>query len=472
MTVKDIEQCDCNPLDYLENNDYIPLFTNRTKSVLHHAACYISGLINLPRGSNMSRIAENVPGSGTCRDLSHFISSSPWESTDVMRLTRFHAIKLLGPWGSIIFDESGQQKYGPDSVGVSHQYLGTVGHTCNAQVGVFASYCVDSVSSLIDYRLFLPKSWLNNHEKSFKAEVPLERMEHKTKPELALEMLDSFISEEIPFHYIQADGLYGNDSKFVSGLYDRGISFICDIPSDTHVYITKPELVIPERQGKKGRYPTKPKVRNTSPVEVRWLAEIQKNWDTVDIRLTDRGIKVVQCADLLVWRRENGLPVDLPIRMIMIRDPDEDRIRFAFTNILNEDLEDIVRKQANRYWIERNFQDAKGLCDLDSFRGRNWIAWHHHIALSAIAMLFIVKIQQQLSQKSIFVSLNQVISIIRHKNPLRKLSSEELADSINNVNKMRARSWIGKMRKCLKRKAEMTVNWITNLIDTRSDLSI
>lgn len=472
MTAKEIEKCNGNPRDYLENNGYGPLFTNRTKSVLHHAACYISGLITLPRGSNMSKIAENVPGCGTCRDLSHFISSSPWESTDVMRLTRFNVIKLLGPGGSIIFDESGQQKYGPDSVGTSTQYNGNLGHTCPSQVGVFASYCLDYISALIDYRLFLTESWLNNHDKSLKAGVPLERMEHKTKPELALEMLDSFISEEIPFQFIQADGLYGNDSKFISGLYDRGVSFICDIPSDTHVYITKPELVIPERQGKRGRYPTKLKVRNTSPVEARWLAEIQKTWDSVDIRLTDRGMKTVQCADLIVWRRQNGLPVDLPIRMIMIRDPDEEMIRFAFTNFLNEDLADIVKNQANRYWIERNFEDAKGLCDLDSFRGRNWMAWHHHVALCAIAMFFILKIQQYFSKKSIFVSLNQVISIIRHKNPLRKLSTEELADSINYVNKMRSRSWIGKMRKCLKRKAEKTANWITNLIETRSDLSI
>ena len=169
-------------------------------------------------------------------------------------------------------------------------------------------------------------------------------------------------------------------------------------------------------------------------------------------------MKTVQCADLIVWRRQNGLPVDLPIRMIMIRDPDEKMIRFAFTNFLNEDLADIVRNQAKRYWIERNFEDAKGLCDLDSFRGRNWMAWHHHVALCAIAMLFILKVQRHFSKKSMFVSLNQVISIVRHKNPLRKLSTAELADSINNVNKMRTRSWIGKMKQCLKRKADKAAN--------------
>jgi transposase len=92
---------------------------------------------------------------------------------------------------------------------------------------------VDNLSVLIDYRLFLSKSWVRNDVKRIKTGVPFDRIEHKTKPELALEMLDSFISEGMPFTYVQADGLYGHDSKFISGLYNRGVQFICDIPSDT-----------------------------------------------------------------------------------------------------------------------------------------------------------------------------------------------------------------------------------------------
>ena len=186
----------------------------------------------------MSQIAGNVIESGACRDISHFIASSPWSYEEVMKLTRFNAIRDLGPGGSIIFDETGQQKYGPASVGTSVQYLGKNGHICTAQVGVFASYCMDNVSALIDYRLFLAKSWINNHELSLESGVPLERLEHKTKPELALEMLDVFRREDIPFSYVQADALYGGDSHFIAGLYQREVSFICDIPSDTLVYIT------------------------------------------------------------------------------------------------------------------------------------------------------------------------------------------------------------------------------------------
>jgi len=419
----------------------------------------------------MSQIADYIENSGSCRCLSHFISTSEWKHENVMEITRSAAIDMLGPGGSIIFDETGQQKYGPDSVGVSIQYLGVIGDTCAAQVGVFASYCVNNVSALIDYRLFLPESWINNHKNDEEFGVPVEKLEHKTKPVLALEMLDQFKSEEIPFSYVQADALYGGDSHFITGLYQREVAFVCDIPCSTHVYITKPELVLPERQGNRGRQPTILKVLNTTPVEVSWLADIQKNWDSVDVRFTNRGIKTVECAEATVWRRQEGMPVDTPIRVLMIRDPDEDKIRFAFTNIFGEDLHDLVRKQANRYWIERNFEDAKGLCDMDSFRGRSWLSWHHHIALAATAHLFLLSVWKYFSKKGKFLSLDQIVKVIRFNNPLRQLSAEELAESINKVNTLRAKMWLGNMKKCLEKRWNNAANWMTQLLDIRTGLT-
>lgn len=128
--------------------------------------------------------------------------------------------------------------------------------------------------------------------------------------------------------------------------------------------------------------------------------------------------------------------------------------------------------RANRYWIERNFEDAKGLCDLDSFRGRSWNAWHHHIALSAIALFVLLVIQQDFYKKSIPLSLNQVITIMRHKNPLRKLSADELADSINYVNDIRAKMWAGKLKRFMNQKFLNSLAWIQELTDNRSELRI
>ena len=118
------------------------------------------------------------------------------------------------------------------------------------------------------------------------------------------------------------------------------------------------------------------------------------------------------------------------------------------------------------------FEYAKGLCDRDSFRGRSWDSWHHHVALVAIALLFLLRIQMDFVKKRIFLSLNQIVLIIRYKNPLRQLSAEELADSINYVNEIRMKMWFGRMKKCLKRRSENAANLVICLIETRSELNI
>lgn len=468
VSARDIEHCNVDIKTFLKKNGYEKVFLNGNRSVFHHAPNYMQGLINLPRGSNMSKISENLLECGTARDLSHFISKSPWSAERVMRLNRINAVKLLGPGGSLIIDESGQQKYGTHAVATSNQYLGTVGRTCNAQVEVFGSYCVGQTSAIIDFQLFFTEGWVNNTEKSLNSGTPLELLEHRTKPDLALDIVDRAISDGIPFTYVQADALYGNDSKFLGSLEERGLTFICDIASDTQVYITKPELELPERKGNVGRFPSKLKVKNTSPTNVKWLSEIQKNWKTVDIRLTDRGIKSVECAELIVWRRHNALPVEKPVKLIMISIPEENFLRFAISNNLEFDLDFLVKEQAKRYWIERNFEDVKGLCDLDSFRGRSWTSLNHHIALCATAHLFLLHLKEYFRKKSKILSLNQIVAIVRLRKPLKVLTMQELADLINRTNLLRAKMRDRRIMKFIRKRYEKENIWSKNILEIRT----
>ncbi|MGD8293981.1 MAG: hypothetical protein PVF37_19870 [Desulfobacterales bacterium] len=44
--------------------------------------------------------------------------------------------------------------------------------------------------------------------------------------------------------------------------------------------------------------------------------------------------------------------------------------------------------EAQRYWIERNFQEAKNQCGMGEYQARKWRRRHHHIAMVLMAMLF------------------------------------------------------------------------------------
>ena len=50
-------------------------------------------------------------------------------------------------------------------------------------------------------------------------------------------------------------------------------------------------------------------------------------------------------------------------------------------------------RQTQRYWIERSFQEIKEQLGLHQYQVRSWVAWHHHIALTMMALHFILETQ-------------------------------------------------------------------------------
>jgi SRSO17 transposase len=38
--------------------------------------------------------------------------------------------------------------------------------------------------------------------------------------------------------------------------------------------------------------------------------------------------------------------------------------------------------------MERVFEDAKGQCGLADYQVQGWLAWHHHVTMVMLAMLF------------------------------------------------------------------------------------
>ncbi|MEZ0387870.1 MAG: transposase [Verrucomicrobium sp.] len=58
-------------------------------------------------------------------------------------------------------------------------------------------------------------------------------------------------------------------------------------------------------------------------------------------------------------------------------------------------LKQLARWQAARFWMERCFQDAKSHWGMGQYQARGWLAWHHHMALVALAVLF--QMQERMS---------------------------------------------------------------------------
>ncbi len=125
-----------------------------------------------------------------------------------------YAVEYLKSETDILaIDETGFLKQGEQSVGVQVQYYGTTGDLENCQVGVFMSYISDKGHTLIDRRLYLPRSWAEEQNKRKKAAIP-EALKFATKPQLAQQMLESAIIAGIRPAWFVADEVYGNDGSF------------------------------------------------------------------------------------------------------------------------------------------------------------------------------------------------------------------------------------------------------------------
>jgi len=69
--------------------------------------------------------------------------------------------------------------------------------------------------------------------------------------------------------------------------------------------------------------------------------------------------------------------------------------------------------QAQRYWIVRNFQDAKNQCGMDEYQARRWQSWYNHKAMVMMAMRFIVEQQMLFEQSYPLLSFFDIVYILK-----------------------------------------------------------
>ncbi|MCP4406076.1 MAG: transposase, partial [bacterium] len=157
----------------------------------------------------------------------------------------------------LIVDESATVKKGKDSVGVGRQYAGVVGNVENCQTGVSLSMCHDTSATLVTERLVLPDTWTDDPERCKKAGIPEDRRQHRTKPQLALEMIDELDNLGVQWDWIGGDGLYGHNYELTVGLDERDLLYALDVHNDERISEEEPQIAVPPRTHAQGRTPTK-----------------------------------------------------------------------------------------------------------------------------------------------------------------------------------------------------------------------
>lgn len=383
--------------------DYRRCFQSETADGQELGKEYILGLVKTEAGKrNMERINEELELSGDgYQRVQQFITDSTWSAAGLMseialNTSRFYAEQRDGRGQDVgyIIDESAHIKKGRHSVGVARQYAGVRGKVENCQVGVYVSLVWDTQSTLINARLFLPKCWTSDAKRCDKAGIPEDRRAFQTKLELALDMVKADREAGVAFSWVGGDGLYGHGLELGNALNDMGLTFLLDVHCNQFIYTAKPNLQTPERRSTRGARPTKPRA-DADPIRVDSYAKqlLPQEWQTVAVRNGTKGPLMLSVHNARVWLWDDASDALIERTLVMSRNPKDNKIKYSLSNAnyFDTSIHRLAYMQAQRYWVERAFQEAKSELGMSDYQVRKWNAWHHHMALVMLALAFIVK---------------------------------------------------------------------------------
>lgn len=347
-------------------------------------ALYALGLL----GDAERKSAEPI-AAATCPDpklvdaehqrLLNFLGVANWSDRDVRRLAASYALSAMTERSDIdawIIDDTGFLKQGRHSVGVQRQYTGSAGKVTNCQLGVSLTLCNETQQVPIDFELYLPKSWTENTERRREARIP-DDVRFRTKPELALAMIERAIADGWARGVVLADTAYGNGSRFRGRLRELGLRYAVAVQGTTKVW----------RLDRRGR-------RLGEAVTVLELAmsHALRHYRRTTWR---EGSKYSMRSNFATCRvrpvhDETGSPEHEDVVLLCEWPEGEDEpTKFVFTTEQRLSRKALVRLVKQRWRTERVYEDMKGELGLDHYEGRRFPGWHHHVTTALCCYAFL-----------------------------------------------------------------------------------
>jgi SRSO17 transposase len=364
------------------------------------AGVYLHGLLADGERKSIEPLSRRVtlPPDLTSRDpeqaLQQFVSQSTWDDQKV--LTRYRALlaeRFASPEGVFVLDDTSFPKRGSRSVGVSHQYCGALGKRANCQVAVTLHSTSPRGHFPLAVRLHLPESW--TAERMDAAGVPDAFHAHKTKPQIALELLDRVLAEGIPGSTVVADAGYGNSGELRDGLAERGLRYVVGVQAETVVFAQRPRWAHPPRTSRRGPNPSRWVLASGSPrpVPVGELAG-RLRLRRVSWRAGTKGKLSARFAWARVWLGADwhrGTRVPPEAVWLLVEEQPGGEIKYALSNLpANTSRLKAVRLWKQRWRVEQGHQQMKEELGLDHFEGRSWRGFHHHAAMVLLAYGFLL----------------------------------------------------------------------------------
>jgi SRSO17 transposase len=200
---------------------------------------FVQGIVSSVERKNGWQLAEQAR-EATPYGMQRLLSQAVWDEDGVRDEVRAVALEHLGTSQAIVaLDETSFPKRGAHSAGVKKQYCGTTGHVQNCQVGVFLSYITAHGHTLIDRELDLPQDWLDDQARCREAGIP-DTIPFRTKPDLAIAMLERLQQAQVPVDWVVADSVYGGHLELRTWLEAHQYRYVGAVACDEPVVLQTP----------------------------------------------------------------------------------------------------------------------------------------------------------------------------------------------------------------------------------------
>jgi SRSO17 transposase len=351
---------------------YLPLFGRRENH--GHARRYVEGRLQRLERRTLEPIANehNVHR----RPLQYFVGAGLWEDKPVRAQLCEQVAKEIGTRdGVLILDSSGLPKKGDHSVGVQRQWCGRLGKEENCQLGEFLAYASPKGHTLVDCRLYLPKSWAADRDRRRQAHVP-EEVQFRKGWELAYEMVHER-SSVLPHSWVVGDDSYGHPVALRERLATDGERYLLEVPSNTQVMLDD------------GTWQSAATVADSLPA---------KRWSRVRTRDGEKGPIEVDAVKLRVMTRTGSGKRTVGRRETLLITERGDERWYYLSNARGVSVAKMTKVAACRHYVEQSLELAKGDVGLDEYEVRSWVGWHHHMTLSLLACFFLILERKRLKK--------------------------------------------------------------------------
>lgn len=309
------------------------------------------------------------------QSLHHFLTETPWDAEEVNRrrleLLLTNRRTAARPDGVLIIDDSGVPKKGRHTEGVKRQYIGQLGKTANGQVFVTTHYADRRRHWPVDILPYVPDVWLPRGK---------DDPDFQTKIDLALKLIDRWMTLEQPFRAVVVDNWYGSNPAFIKALDDRGLPYVAELKPSQRVFARLAgDLDSHEHRLKEALSLLRPS--DFRPARLENADGTEREVYVASLTLKIKKLTGKRRVVVVTTQPENPAA--------------DEELRWLLTNVVQLRNDTVARLYALRNWVEVFYREAKDDLGAGQYQVRDLESILRHWQMVFVAYSLLVVLRQE-----------------------------------------------------------------------------